>query len=307
MGCVYMVTNIITHKCYIGKTIFTLAKRRKEHWSYRKQDGTYFHKALEKYGKDAFMWEVVFQSDNEVELYEQECFFINKYNTLIPNGYNMTLGGEGVSGVTFSDEWYIKNKKRSEELGRAVYCLETATIYKSRAEAAHLLNLNYPSVGLCVSGKNRHCNHYHFCAPDEESIKALRERCAIVKDNSKRPHTEEEKLMASRQHKGRKKPTSYSEKLSVRMKKKFAEMPEAELKAKMSRMSKGKKVGKDNPSARAVIIEKTGEHFDTISEAVEKCNLPSKAGSNISSCCSGKLKSAYGFHWKYAEEYSVAI
>lgn len=307
MGCVYRATNIITHKQYIGKTILTLQKRRHQHWVARCKDATYFHNALNKYGQDAFVWEVLSSNDDENALHELEKFYIKECNTMIPNGYNMTLGGEGVSGLIFSPEWRERNRKRAESLGIKVYCLETDTIYNSYAEAARILNLDYSLIGQCIKGKNRHHKHYHFSNSDEQSVSELKRRCSEVADDSKRPCTEEEKRKMSIRCKGIKKPASYSEKLSIRMKRTFADMPEDVLKAKMSQMSKGKLCGKSNPSARAIILEETGEYFPTISEAVQKYNLPLKAGSNICSCCLGKLKSAYGFHWRYADEYKVAI
>lgn len=63
-------------------------------------------------------------------------------------------------------------------------------------------------------------------------------------------------------------------------------------------------LGDKNPAARSVYkIDKiTGEilqKYNTLKEAAIDLNLPKATGSNISSCCSGRQKSAYGFFWKY--------
>jgi len=70
-------------------------------------------------------------------------------------------------------------------------------------------------------------------------------------------------------------------------------------------ISTGAKYGTDNPASRQVLqIDKdTNEiiaEFDTIREAGKALGLIST--NNISTCCRGRLKTAYGFKWKYKEE-----
>jgi hypothetical protein len=67
-------------------------------------------------------------------------------------------------------------------------------------------------------------------------------------------------------------------------------------------------VGASNPSARSVVCIDTGQHFHTMKDAAKwllSINKTSNisASTNINSVCTGKLKSAYGFTWTYAEEY----
>jgi hypothetical protein len=53
--------------------------------------------AINKYGKDYFYMETLWESDvcSPDELNSKEIEFIKKYNTLSPNGYNLTEGGSG--------------------------------------------------------------------------------------------------------------------------------------------------------------------------------------------------------------------
>jgi group I intron endonuclease len=66
----------------------------------------------------------------------------------------------------------------------------------------------------------------------------------------------------------------------------------------------GTKLGADNPVARSVLCVETGMLFPTVKAAgdwiVEQRGKVVSQG-NISSCCTGKLKSAYGYHWRYGE------
>lgn len=55
--------------------------------------------------------------------------------------------------------------------------------------------------------------------------------------------------------------------------------------------------GKTKTSNKRVMCVETGEVFNTIKEASLKYGFHA---SNISSCCRGKVKSANGYHWRYA-------
>lgn len=102
--CIYKSTNKITSKSYIGYTAAGLSKRKSSHIrkSFYRNSNAYhniFHRAIRKYGKDAFEWEILYQStDKEHTIKEMESHFIKEYNTFKPYGYNMTLGGEGSVG-----------------------------------------------------------------------------------------------------------------------------------------------------------------------------------------------------------------
>ena len=96
MGCVYICTNNINGKVYIGKTIGKFENRKRQHISEIKSPKYYFHMALKKYGPENFTWDILFESDNNKELLSKERYFIRKYKANLESGYNMTIGGEGV-------------------------------------------------------------------------------------------------------------------------------------------------------------------------------------------------------------------
>lgn len=106
MGCVYSATNIRNGKRYIGKTVKTLARRKAQHLSCaRKHTDDYLvHKALIKYGYECFHWEVFVESSSPVILADLERKAIAYFGTQAPEGwgYNLTTGGEGVTGRTFT-------------------------------------------------------------------------------------------------------------------------------------------------------------------------------------------------------------
>ena len=100
-GYIYIITNLITNKQYVGQTINTIQKRFRAHISdaKNKTDNMYIHKSMNKYGIENFKVEEItcVDLDNEFDLIDKlnylEKFYISFYNTLSPNGYNLTKGG----------------------------------------------------------------------------------------------------------------------------------------------------------------------------------------------------------------------
>ena len=115
---VYKITNLKTNKIYIGITMQGIENRFKKHIN-EAMNGSdrYLCKSFRKYGIENFKVELVDDKINSYkELLEKEKYYIKKYNTLIPNGYNMTLGGEGSLGRPVKPENRLK--MRNSRLGK---------------------------------------------------------------------------------------------------------------------------------------------------------------------------------------------
>lgn len=97
-GIIYKVTNLVNGKVYIGQTRRTLEQRRKEHEKSSKVQYL-FQRALKKYGKESFSWEVIDTADDHDELNMKEANWISRFQSYKTKGYNMTMGGDGV--ITF--------------------------------------------------------------------------------------------------------------------------------------------------------------------------------------------------------------
>lgn len=99
---IYKIINLINGKQYIGQSI-NIEKRIKEHfWKATcEKDVSYnsaIHQAIRKYGAENFDWCVVEEcSIDEIDKKEQE--YIQYFNTLAPNGYNISIGGQKVRAV----------------------------------------------------------------------------------------------------------------------------------------------------------------------------------------------------------------
>lgn len=91
---IYKYTNKITGQCYIGQTSMEVHQRAGKNGS--KYRSAPFHNAIQQYGWNSFEQSVLKLCDTQEEADYYEKLFIEKYNTLVPNGYNILSGGKGV-------------------------------------------------------------------------------------------------------------------------------------------------------------------------------------------------------------------
>ena len=92
-------------KVYIGITSQKLNRRFRDGKGY--YNNKHFYNAIKKYGWDNFSHEVLFDNLTEEEAKLMEQFYIALYDSF-KNGYNRTLGGEGLLGYTPTEETRIK-------------------------------------------------------------------------------------------------------------------------------------------------------------------------------------------------------
>jgi len=100
-------------KKYIGITSKTAKHRFNVHCSTPVLRRSAVHRAIHKFGKESVILTVLAECDNWELLCLAEQEAIEKFNTYNPNGYNITLGGEGSIGMVQSKETI---KKRAEKL-----------------------------------------------------------------------------------------------------------------------------------------------------------------------------------------------
>lgn len=93
MAFIYKITNLLNKKIYIGYTSRNnIQIRFQEHWNSRFFDNSILHKAMIKNGKNNFKIEIV-EKISEKEWVEKEQYWIEYYNSKVPNGYNICEGG----------------------------------------------------------------------------------------------------------------------------------------------------------------------------------------------------------------------
>ena len=138
MGIIYLITNSINNKCYVGQTIRSFEKRWKEHC--KCNDFSALSLAIQKYKPNNFTHKIIIECDNS-ELDNNEIKYIKEYNSLVPNGYNIQSGGSlGRKHCKKSCE-----KMRNAKLGD-----KNHNFNKPRTDDCKL------NISIAKSGKNHH-------------------------------------------------------------------------------------------------------------------------------------------------------
>lgn len=127
-GIIYLIHNKINGKPYVGQT--TLGLRRR--WNVHKSDARserYDYpicRAIKKYGEDNFQILEIDKADARDALDNLEQYYIKKYNSLVPNGYNVRPGGN------HSEITDATRRKMSECRKRENLSAETLQKYRER-------------------------------------------------------------------------------------------------------------------------------------------------------------------------------
>ena len=98
MGYIYVITNLINSKKYVGKTITTIDERWQEHCLDSKKERCNkrpLYDAFNKYGIENFKIEELEYIKDNKKLKDREIYWINELQTYGRNGYNATKGGDG--------------------------------------------------------------------------------------------------------------------------------------------------------------------------------------------------------------------
>lgn len=132
MGIIYIITNKVNGKQYVGKTTETIEKRLKEHIKdskNRSKEKRPLYDAMNKYGIENFIIEKLEECDNDI-LSEREKYWINKKKTY-HYGYNATLGGDGSILYDYNEVAEVYKKCQNltaaaREIGCDVYTVKKA-------------------------------------------------------------------------------------------------------------------------------------------------------------------------------------
>ena len=115
-GCIYRLTNLITKRAYIGKTV-NFKQRMGQHKHRSKKGKTYLYNSINRHGWENFKKEIIIDDVPEEDLSNLEISYIEVENTMFPQGYNLTLGGEGSNGFKHTEE--AREKCRQATILRA--------------------------------------------------------------------------------------------------------------------------------------------------------------------------------------------
>lgn len=114
-GYIYLITNLVNGKKYVGQTVTSIEERWRKHCSIAKTGkATGIDGAIAKYGEKSFSCKKIIECPVE-DLDELEQYYIDKYNTYQGDnqdlGYNLTLGGQGKQFYRIDEEKMLQMYK----------------------------------------------------------------------------------------------------------------------------------------------------------------------------------------------------
>lgn len=162
-GLIYKILNTCNGKVYIGQTTQSLKDRIAQHkCDSNRNRSSALHCAIRKYGFECFEVEQIDHAHSREELNNKERYWIDYYNSISPNGYNLTTGGDGAfepseetrkkmstshKGVKFSKE---RCEKQSEQRRG-----ENAPWYGKRLSDEHKQKIRRANTGHKHSDETR--------------------------------------------------------------------------------------------------------------------------------------------------------
>jgi group I intron endonuclease len=114
---IYKIVNKNNSKIYVGKTSKSLEERFSGHLKCAKDKvNRYLYDSMNHHGYESFEILEIEECKSDEELNEHEKFWIKQLNSLYPNGYNMTDGGDGGNTVKhWSEEDRVRLYKSQGE------------------------------------------------------------------------------------------------------------------------------------------------------------------------------------------------
>jgi group I intron endonuclease len=106
----------LNNKVYIGLSS-NFEDRKKSHIFLSKNPKTHFHRAINKYGSENIEWSILRECKSIDEAIYFEIWYIFLYKSFY-EGYNKTLGGDGVFGYKHTEASKLKN--RNFHLGKTL-------------------------------------------------------------------------------------------------------------------------------------------------------------------------------------------
>lgn len=282
---IYKITNLINNKIYIGQT-----NNPKRRWQEHKNlgydtNGTkLLYRAIEKYGKDNFAFEII---EGPIDNYnEKEIYWISYYNTYVGNenswGYNLTPGGEEPP-ILYGEENF-NSTHTLKEVEQIKYLLKNTKL--SNLEIARTFNYSRSAIQRINDGIIWNDDNLEYPIRPEGTYTFLKERADKIKFDLINTNLTQIEI-GKKYGVGRTTITAinqgqnyYDKNLSYPLR-------------------------KTNQQTKSVLMcdKNTGEVLKEFISAEEAARfLGVSRGANIASCARGKGKTAYGYIWKYKEK-----
>ena len=170
-GEIYMATNKITEKSYVGQAPLFMGVNM-QNWggnarwvrhcrdatSEKRKSGknTDINKAIRKYGKEGFELKILCTCEQS-ELDDMEIKYIKEFNTIEPNGYNMTTGGKsGKHSEAANMKKRLPRKNKNSEISSEIEAANnTSEIQSEKKKVVIKKQLDSPEIKKNIVIKNQ--------------------------------------------------------------------------------------------------------------------------------------------------------
>lgn len=167
-GYIYKIINDVNDRIYIGQTLQTIKRRYYGHiydaTKNNNRDNNLIHNAMIKYGVEHFHVEIIKSYSNKDrkslknQLNSEEIKYINLYNSVRPNGYNISPGGG-----SFPKDKYVQVDIYDLECNFITSC---NNVY----EAEKITGISEAAIRKCYCGNNMRAGNYIFTKKGEVPV-----------------------------------------------------------------------------------------------------------------------------------------
>ena len=150
---IYKITNDVNNKIYVGKTN-NFIRRYREHFmktNIKNDPNKALYLAMHKYGFEHFTMSIIEECEDSI-WEEREQYWINTYNSLTPNGYNMIDGGsEPPHRFGEKSSHAILTQKEADE----IICLlqKYSTVELSNLDIANMYDISVDQIKRINNGQ----------------------------------------------------------------------------------------------------------------------------------------------------------
>ena len=180
---IYKITNLINNKCYIGQSVHIEKRWYDEKRRAFAENANEYDlprsRAFRKYGLENFSFEILEECPIDM-LNSREQYYIKYYNSITPNGYNITIGGNSSSGVKL-------NLEKVEEISEALRLtnksnIELGLIFGVSENLVCGINTGYywrrADIEYPIRKPHRKIDNHYYCKECGVELKSNKEFCS---------------------------------------------------------------------------------------------------------------------------------
>lgn len=253
-----------------------------------------FYIGLREFGIKNFSYEILeeFKEFDQNLLNELECYYIEKFNSLKPNGYNMVPGGSNGAGLA-------KGKIVEQYDLQGNFIAE----YPSAHQASYSTGINFSSICACCRKEIKHTKNFQWKYKNSDKIisNLSNEKIIVLNKKVMQYSTSKELIKIYDSLEEASKQTNLSKSIICNVcngKKNTAggyvwRYEDAPLKKEEKIKLKNKAIIQYDKNGNFI------QEYESITQASEMTNTNK---GNIQQVCIGKRKTANNYIWKYKQD-----